>query len=343
MSSHHATTVAGHPGASTRSPTWSSLALKGILGIALFAIANLATYYTSGYYEREREYDEGVQDYFTRPHATALFAGDSHVAQLDNELLADDVYNVAFGGDSLREVYAKLRYLLWRGARIQTLYLTADAHMFGDGRMESSNRAFVDPYLLETLSSYGMQSGWPSTALGSVPLFNDDFVQYLKKRITMSLKGETPALVRGEEAVPWETLTDAEREAQAVSTGKMDHAGIGAHPEPFLWYERIAALAVAHHVHIVAVLYPAHPGYINSVPSGADARVAAELAALHITDVLDFRHAFSQPSYFSDPDHVSRKGAIALLELISTRTGHNILAATIVPDAARKTEMTRVE
>jgi hypothetical protein len=313
--------------------SWLQLVVSGVLGTALFAAASTLTYDTSGYFQRERDYHDEVRDFFTRPEAKALFAGDSHVAQLDNSLLAPGAYNIAWGGDSLREVYAKLRYLLWRGARIDTLFLTADTHMFGNGRLESSNRAFVDRYLLLTWSPYGLAQGRPSAALGTVPLFNDDFVQYLKKKISVSFKPHSATGVR-EDPDAWLKLTDAEREADARRTGVEDHEGIGTHREPFLWYERIAALAHENGIRVVAVLYPAHPAYLESVPAPADAAVAAELAALGIHDVLDFRAAFRDPSYFADPDHVSQKGAVALLQLLGRRTGRQLLADTPAGTAA---------
>jgi hypothetical protein len=309
--------------------SWQSLAFSVVLGTALFAAANAITYETSGYFERERDYHGEVSDFFTRPNARSVFAGDSHVAQLENDLLADDAYNVAWGGDSLREIYAKLRYLTWRHAKIDTLYLTADPHMFGDGRLESSNRAFVDPYLLLTGSPHGFEHGWPSAALGTLPLFNDDFVQYLKKKVSVSFKREKPQ-VRGEDAVVWAGLTEAEREKAARTTGVEDHAGIGAHRELFTWYERIAALAHENGIRIVAVMYPSHAAYIDAIPAEADEMVQAELAAVGIREVLDFRRSFDDPSYFSDPDHVSRKGAIALLQLMGIRTGHVLLAKNLV-------------
>jgi hypothetical protein len=142
------------------------------------------------------------------------------------------------------------------------------------------------------------------------------------------LKRTAPTVVR-EDTEAWLDLTDEQREAQARSTGEEDHAGIGTHKEPFLWYQRIAQLASAHGVKVIAVLYPAHAAYINSVTPEAERAVRAELAALGIHDILDFRSAFRDPVYFSDPDHVSPKGAVALLQLLGTKTGRKLLADTV--------------
>lgn len=311
--------------------TWRSLLLRGLAGVTAFALANLITYHGVSYFQREHEYHAEVAQYFDRPAASALFAGDSHVAQLDNDLLADGAYNIAWGGDSLREVYAKLRYLLSRRAHIKTLFLTADPHMFGEGRLQSSNRAFVDEYLLLTVSPYGFDKGWPSAALGTVPLFNDDFVQYLKKKISVSLK-HAPAREVKDDAEGWLALSEDERQQQARATGIGDHRGIGDHPEPFQWFERIAALAHEHGIRIIAVQYPSHPGYIQAISAQADALVNAELARAGITDIIDLRNVFADPTLFKDEDHVSRKGAIALLHILSQRSGQRLLAERVPVD-----------
>jgi hypothetical protein len=299
--------------------TWRTILLKGALGVAVFAIANVITYQTSGYFQRENEYHSVVQNFFTHQHVKAIFVGDSHVAQIDNEYLTDNAYNVGFGGDSLREIYAKLRYLLSRPNEIQILFLTADVHMFGTGRLQSSNGAFADQYLLWTGSPYGFGHGKLAAAFNLVPLFNDDFVQYLKRDIAQSFK---PARADDVEEVEggWQRLPEAERERLARETGAGDHLGIGIHSEPFEWYARIVALAHQHGVRVIAVRYPATAEYFESVTPEEDRLVEHALAAAGVEEVLDFRHVFSDASYFKDPDHLSRKGIAALLQLLENRT-----------------------
>ena len=152
--------------------TWRMLTMKIAVASALFAAANVWIYDTSGYFQREQEYHAVVDGFTSHRHVKSIFVGDSHVAQLDNEILADAAYNVAVGGDGLREVYAKLRYLLSEPNEIDTLFLTADAHMFGTGRLQSSNGAFADMYLLRTGSPYGLEHGRLAAAFNLVPLFS---------------------------------------------------------------------------------------------------------------------------------------------------------------------------
>ena len=310
--------------------SWQTILLKGTLGVAAFMVANLITYHTSGYFQRANEYHDVVQNFFTHRHVKAIFVGDSHVAQIDNEFLSDAAYNVGFGGDSLREIYAKLRYLLSQPNEIDILFLTADVHMFGSGRLQSSNGAFADQYLLWTGSPYGFGHGRLAAAFNLVPLFNDDFVQYLKRDIAQTFKqARDDDSEESEDA--WQRLPQAERERIARETGEGDHREIGIHPEPFEWYARIVALARKHGIRVIAVRYPATAEYFATVTPAQNALVDRALAAAGVQEVLDFRHIFVDASYFKDPDHLSRKGVAALLQLLENQAHRKLTSESFAP------------
>ncbi len=306
--------------------TWRTLAIKIAVAIVVFAAANILTYKTSGYFQRAQEYQGVVDGFKTHQHVKSIFVGDSHVAQLDNEILADGAYNLAVGGDGLREIYAKLRYLLAQPNEIDTLFLTADAHMFGTGRLQSSNGAFADVYLLRTGSPYGLDHGRLATAFNLVPLFNDDFVQYLKLDLVKGWKHAPRGDDDEDTDAGWLARPQEERARFARQTGVGDHRGIGAHVEPFQWYARIVALARAHGIQVIAVRYPSTAEYFESVTPQEDAVIDRGLAAAGITDILDYRHVFADASYFKDPDHLSKKGVAALMQLLETQTHRKLRA-----------------
>jgi poly-D-alanine transfer protein DltD len=110
----------------------------------------------------------------------------------------------------------------------------------------------------------------------------------------------------------------------------MDHRGVGSIEEPFLWYQRITELARSHGVEVIAVVYPADPGYLKSVSVEQATLIKTRLTSLGIHKILDFRKAFSDPSYFKDPDHLSRKGAIALLQRLEDTTGMKLIGAGVI-------------
>lgn len=299
--------------------TWKELVIKGVLAMAVFAVANIVVYYSSGFFREERNYHAGVDGFWLRPQAATVFVGDSHVGKIANEYLSDEAYNIAFGGDSYRECYAKLRYLLDSGAKIRTLVLTSDYHMFGSGRLQSSNKTFVDRYFLQVGYGPGMEEGWVDTAFNLVPLFNDAFVQYLRTDVRSMLNRKRS--VSKMKAPSWQDLPESSRFEVAHRTGVSDHAGVGDQNQPFFWYERILDLAHEHDVQVIAVRYPAHPAYLAGTPAEGAGKVNSELMHFGINDVIELGTALPDATYFEDEDHVNEKGAALVLERLEAKTG----------------------
>jgi hypothetical protein len=304
---------------------WKQLAFKAAIGTLLFALANMLVYYTSGFFQRERHYHQTVEELFERPEVTVVLMGDSHVAEIPDAALGQDAHNLAAGGDGYRECYAKLRYLLTRPNKVATLLLTADYHMFGAGRVQSANRSFVERYLLATASPVGYEKSWLSSSFNLVPLFNDDFVQYLKKDARERLRrvrhpAHSPAVV-------WSDLPEGVRQKRALETGRGDHAGVGEFKEPLYWFEQILKLAEQHSIDVIPVRYPTSAGYLSQVPAAGKQTIDAALAGIGAPEVIDLGHALEEPEYFADEDHVNERGAAALLCLLEKHTNLSLSAA----------------
>jgi hypothetical protein len=304
--------------------TWQKLTFKAAAGLLLFVLANLAVYLTSGFFQRERHYRETVEELFERPGVSVVLMGDSHVAEIPDELLAPGAHNLAAGGDGYREIYAKLRYVLARPQKVRTLLLTADYHMFGSGRVQSSNRSFVERYLLATQSGLGYEKSWLSSLFNLVPLFNDDFVQYLKKDLREKFRrARRPS---HDAATTWADLPEAMREKRSLETGRGDHAGVGVVKEPVHWFGQILRLAQRHDIEVIPIRYPTSDGYRSQIPPDGKRIVDAAIAQAGAPAVIDVGRALREPAYFADEDHVNRRGAAALLCLLGQRTGLSLSA-----------------
>ena len=109
----------------TRSFSWLRLCSQCLVAVLLFVAANVYTYETTGFFQREREYQGVVDRIADHKHVQVVFAGDSHFAVPLNVYLNDDLtapgYSVAYAGDSLRECFAKLRHVLTTTPGIDTL------------------------------------------------------------------------------------------------------------------------------------------------------------------------------------------------------------------------------
>jgi hypothetical protein len=307
----------------TRSLSWVRLLSNTGIALLVFIAANVYTYETSGFFQREREYTQVVDAIASHHSVHIVFAGDSHFAVPLNDYLNPDpagpAYSIAYGGDSLRECFAKVRRVLDTTPTIDTLILTADPHMFGRGRLESSNRSFADRYFIEAWDSSGIQHNLWSAILQQVPLFSEDFLQYFRKDLGVLLS-HAPSHARGEgDPLAWSRLTDQERMASAVETGREDHAGEGEYPAPFKWYTRILDLARARHVRVIGVRFPVHPGYSGQASAAQVAELDSFLRQHGVAQIIDLRNALTDPKDFEDPDHVNEFGAVPVVKMLEER------------------------
>ncbi|MEP7244631.1 MAG: hypothetical protein ABI885_13265 [Gammaproteobacteria bacterium] len=328
--------------------SWRQFRLQLACVLAVFVVANVITYHSSEYFEKERRYHEVVSIGKTRPGIRVLFAGDSHFAQPLNGYLNENpnatAYSVAFGGDSARECFAKFREVLQSSSTLDTLVISADPHMFGTARLQSSNRSFADRYFLTARDRSGLQSGWVSALLDQLPLFNDDFVQYLRKAASTGLSrrhgasvtagkgegGQGDDSAAGESISGWQALSDADRSEKARGTGAMDQKGVGEHREPFYWYSRIMELARERHVRVIGARFPVHADYSAQVSAERVERIDSFLRREGVADIVDLRDGLTDPRDFEDPDHLNQQGAVKVLKLLEGHVHHPFFAENSV-------------
>jgi hypothetical protein len=307
----------------TRSFSWLRLCSQCLVAVLLFAAANVYTYETTGFFQREREYQGLVERIADHKNVRVVFAGDSHFAVPLNVYLNDDpagpAYSVAYAGDSLRECFAKLRHVLATTPSIDTLIVTADPHMFAKGRLESSNRSFADRYFIEAWDRSGVQPNLWSAMLQQVPLFSEDFLQYFRRDLHVLLTHTSQGARAGGDPLTWSRLTDEQRMKEAVETGRGDHDGIATAAQPFMWYTRILDAARARHVRVIAVRFPVHPGYAAQAPQEKVAQIDSFLLNAGVSEIIDLRGALTDPNDFGDPDHVNEIGAAPLVKILEQK------------------------
>jgi hypothetical protein len=311
-------------GAVSRPLTWTGIWTRATVALLLFAACNVYTYETSGFYEREREYRAQLGELPQHHIVRVIFAGDSHIGVPLNQYLNSDLtgagYSIAFAGDSPRECFAKVRRALELAPDIDTLVLSADPHMFGKGRLASSNRSFADWYFIVDRDRSGVEHNLWSALLQQVPLFSDDFLQYFRKDLAAML-AHSPRRVRADsdDILAWSRLTDEQRLQAALDTGRADHDGVGQYEAPFTWYRRILELARAHHVTVIGARFPVHPGYSSQEPAGVTAKIDEFLLANGMTQIIDLQNEMQEPKNFLDEDHVNDLGAVPLVQILEQR------------------------
>jgi hypothetical protein len=318
----------------THSISWKTLCTRLSIAAAIFLAINFFVYNTSHYFERERSYQQMVADISDHPAVRIVFLGDSHVAQPFEhaaDYLDPQVYSLATGGDSFREAFAKLRYVLEHDAAIDTVVVSADPHMFGAGRVHSANRSFADRYFIQEADRSGLDKGLLSAAMNTIPLFNDDYVQYLRRSLSGQASHHASVADTDTHDRHWSEMTDEERREEAASTGREDHTGVLEYQDPFEWYGRILDLAAQKNLRVVAVRFPVDSQYFAQARPEWTVAIDRFLKDHGVSRILDLREMPLSPRDFDDPDHLSAIGTPIALQKLGRAIGRELL----VPSVAR--------
>lgn len=301
------------------------LLLKGLIIGICFVLLNAYVYATSPFFERQKSYLRQIESYAKR-NARVLIVGDSHPGVFANEMLNQQTYSIAAGGDGIKECYLKLRYLLSRPNRIDTIFLTADAQMFSTRRVRSTNAVFLNKYtlLLNSLDVY--QQNFASVLADLVPFFNDSYIEYLNKDLQNSISGQKKKAdfeqcLREDESL-WSTrITAKERLERAIATGKGDHKGVMDDQTLPDYFRQIIYLCQARGIRIIGVRYPAMEAYFAQLPAENEKRLESFLEELPFETILDYRNFSQDPQLYHNEDHLNATGALALLRQMEKDTG----------------------
>ncbi|GAB4419865.1 MAG: hypothetical protein OHK0039_32770 [Bacteroidia bacterium] len=308
------------------------LLAKCLIFAVPFVPLNIYLYNSSPFFAKEKEYHATIEGFFAKDQVTHLIIGDSHPGALTNDMLGEHTYNLAFGGDGLKENYLKLKYVLERSESVEYLLLTADAQMFGKRRVQSSNNSFLNPYVLKTgtYEVYGHNA--VSILADMVPLFNDSYIEYLNKNLQDRISGNIAKRnlyeqLRQDHYMWSREISPEQRLEFALKTGKSDHKGVMADSIQQVYYRKIFDLCAAYGVKVIGVKYPAMREYIAGLEAGPREQLESFFASLPFHAMLDYRDFTQDPLLMKNEDHVNDDGARLLLKRMEADTGLRLTAA----------------
>ncbi|MEM7658975.1 MAG: hypothetical protein AAF399_22825 [Bacteroidota bacterium] len=294
-----------------------------------FVPLNVYLYYSSPFFEKQQDYHATIEGFFDGTEVNTLIIGDSHPGTITNDMLNDHTYNLAFGGDGLKENYLKLKYVLERSNSVKTLFLTADAQMFGARRVQSSNNSFLNKYVFQTgeFDVYGKSAS--SVAADMIPLFNDSYIEYLNKSIQDNLSGHIAQRdlyqqLRADHSMWAREFNDAQRIEMAEKTGVSDHRGVLNDSIQVEYYQKIFDLCQSHEVEVIGVKYPAMQEYLAGLPTEKQQDLDSLFNTLDFQAMLDYRNFSQDPTLFKNEDHVNDDGAILMIKEMEAATGLNL-------------------
>lgn len=258
------------------------------------------------------------------------FMGDSHPLQALNPAYFPSAFNWGGSSENYALNYYKLRHLLSRGWKPETIFLSAEIHgLSAQGRWLLLNHELddsywnnkLDPGELDAVCGNHAFSRWWLAA--SFAPYAGQFYQLsrLWKKETQSIDslGYMPSLGS------WETEADAAGHlAQKVQSHVGKYKMIDSLQANYLL--KIKDLCKAEGIRLVAIKYPVSAPYLSAVDrytsiSAIDSAYSQCLAGI---PVLDFRKYFIRnPQYFSDPDHLNSTGARVFSRMLWQKTKGN--------------------
>lgn len=300
---------------------------------SIFAIPfiplNIYLYSTSEYYEKQESYHATIENFFLSPNVKNLIIGDSHPGTLTNDMLNEETYNIAFGGDGLKENYLKLKYVLNQPNQVEHLFLTADAQMFGARRVQSSNYAFLNKYVLD-MGEYDVYGHNAVSILADmVPLFSDSYIDFLNKQLSDNVSGQVKTRnlytqLRADHSM-WSTQIPAEQRLEfAQKTGISDHRGVLEDSIQVSYYHKMVELCKEKGVKIIGVKYPAMQEYLAGLPTDKQSKLDSLFSEVGFYAMLDYRNFSQDPRLFKNEDHVNDDGARLLIKEMERDTGLNL-------------------
>jgi hypothetical protein len=251
--------------------------------------------------------------------ARVLILGDSHVRDaLPDQELPSYVVNLAFGGDSIKEVYLKALYALEQAPQLHCVVLQCDYHVLSDYRLAANNR-FMTFYFSEPDKINRLYAGTDLTPLKrrlfvTLPvLYGPNRAETVQVVLEDARRGTLFSTPRAEPAKigNWSLLEPSRRVQEAGDrVGRQFRRAPVAEELAELLAELMAVLEKKG-IRVLCVRYPVTREYLEALQTQIDldvVRGALDVGppSLH----LDYSSLYHErPELFHNQDHLNSNGA----------------------------------
>lgn len=286
-----------------------SIIIKTLPYLIAFFVINVIFYKSSRFYKQERKYIDRIE-HSINVKSNVIFLGDSHLETIELLDLSENIGNLAFGADGIKEMYIKVLTMINYNPNLEYVFITTEPQIFNNS--VSSNSTFLNKYLIkldDTINIY--KKSKLNIITEKIPLFNDNFLDYILNNIYSSLRSKQN--VRTKE---WSDLTKIQRTEIATQTGKQDHVSIMTNQDQLEIYWAIINICKFNNLKVVGIRFPVNEHYIDQCEKEDIKRVDKFIEDLNLDYHLDYLTEFANPEYFNDADHLNKEGLKKLSEII---------------------------
>ena len=272
------------------------------------------------YLQQKTRYVSNITDYqkFKSP---VLILGDSQPAAIPQEMLGGEIYNFAFGSDSLNEMSIKLRYALNVNPGIHTVLVSYDYHVLSKYRTSINNKlliqSFTDPATYKELYHEAYPENPLSRFLSRSPYFEPNVYVFTRRKIFESIRNLFKR--RSEKNIDasknWVDIPPADRLDSAANRAKTLLQEISA--DLLDHYREMIALCHQHHIRVIAVRYPLSRDYLAVIKPYDLTAVDTALKSLAFDLILDYKDLLPDSQYYTNADHMNLAGIMIFLEKLT--------------------------
>lgn len=250
-----------------------------------------------------------------------IIVGDSHAHDaLRNEILPENMYNLSYPGESVKEMYLKAKYALDHSKDIETIIIPLDYHLFTTYRLKMSNKAHSLSYsdYKDYNFIYGDDvSAFEHWAKKQFPLLSMQERSELLKKTTLWLKGSLQTKNKTSE-ISWLELSENEKYKKIRKRANWQFIGNFEEPTLMQSYESLIELAQNAGKRVVLLTYPLTDEYISHLQANFELPHLDSIAnrypnATHLNYSALFK---DHPNLFANEDHLNLEGSKAFVPLL---------------------------
>jgi len=253
--------------------------------------------------------------------ASYLILGDSQPAKISQELLGDQIYNLAEGSDSAHEMYLKLVYALKNNPHIKGILLNSAYNVFGEERMITNNRlyikAFTDAKTYEELYGEPFESdALTHTLKNRVPALDPNAYVFARRKImdaVLNLFRKDDAVTK--QAANWAEVPEEARRATIAYRTKTTLSNI-RNDSFILTFHKIFALCETRNIEVIGIRYPLTEEYLREARHYELSEVDAILHNMPFSGFFDYRDLITDIRHFANADHLNQNGIKILVKTI---------------------------
>ncbi|MDM8554555.1 hypothetical protein QUF75_07480 [Desulfococcaceae bacterium HSG7] len=266
-----------------------------------------------------------------------IAVGDSH-ASYDLDIRTKDFFNMSYPSENTHKVYIKLRNYIKMGMRPEFILLQADYHLFSiyrarmtdyyryAGFFEAQDSSemndlnlqvtlrkenFIANYLIQFQNTYSANihnTFWK--------YITDGF--HLENRFELTANGT----ILTDEGWKYLSPLQASQSTQKRIKKQLPEENRKIYDYLMHFYEKTIRLGLQHHCQVILIKYPLSSEYLNRLDTQLKLdidRLYVQIANKYDLEIWDYSDKIKNRDFFSNPDHLSRKGAKYFGDIINAK------------------------